>query len=161
MLEISLNHSDTMRSSVVVHEDELGSDCTSVGSDVDVQDLLTVAYAGHHASHPEVEVCSSTSVVTSPHHDGASTKAVMFGDVGILESLTTCSPYFSKSICKVKTVPSLIGEEYRIPIVVSEVAVILCPVQTRLFVKSGQGDVNACFPRPKTTLPKTITNCLR
>ena len=157
MLEISLNHSDTMRSSVVVHEDELGSDWTSVGSDVDVQDLLTVAYAGHPASHPEVEVCSSTSGDTSPHHDGASAKAVMFGDVGILESLTTCSSYFSKSICKVKTVQ----EEYRIPIVVSEVAVILCPVQTRLFVKSGQGDVNACFPRPKTTLPKTITNCLR
>ena len=59
------------------------------------------------------------------------------------------------------TVPCLIGEEYRIPIVISEVDVILCPVQTRLFVKSGQGNANSCFPRPRTTLPKTITNCLR
>ena len=32
-----------MRSSDVVHEDELGSDCTSVRSDVDVQGLIPVA----------------------------------------------------------------------------------------------------------------------
>ena len=37
---------------------------------------------------------------------------------------------------------------------------ILCPVQTRLFVKSGQGNANACSPRPKTALPKTVMNCL-
>ena len=132
MLEIILNHSGTMRSSVVVHEDELGSDYTIVGCDVDVHDLLPVAYAGHHASHPDVQVCSSHLCWYQPHHDGASTKVVMFGDAGILKPLTMSSPYFSTSICKVKTVPSVIGEEYRIPIVIREVAVILCPVQTRL-----------------------------
>ena len=95
----------TMRSSVVVHEDELGSDCTSVRGDVDVKDLIPVAYAGHHVSHHDVQVCSSTSADTSPHHDGASTIAVMFRDVGILKSLPTSSPHSRTSICKVKTVP--------------------------------------------------------
>ena len=68
---IVLSHPGTMRSSVVVHEDELGSDCTSERSDVDVQDIIPVAYASHHVSHRDVQVCSSTSADTSPHHDGA------------------------------------------------------------------------------------------
>ena len=38
---------------------------------------------------------------------------------------------------------------------------IMCPVETRLFVKSGQGNANAFSSRPKSTLPKTVTNCLR
>ena len=32
----------------------------------------------------------------------------------------------------------------------SPVDVMLCPVQTRLFMKSGQGNANASSPRPKT-----------
>ena len=87
--------------------------------------------------------------------------AVMFGDVGNLKSLPTSSPHWSTSICDVNTVILLIGEEYMIPIAISPVDVILCPVQTRLFVKSGQGNANACSPRPKTTLSKTVMNCLR
>ena len=39
--------------------------------------------------------------------------------------------------------------------------VIFCPVQTRLFVKSGQGNANAWSPRAKTTFPKTVKNCMR
>ena len=106
-------------------------------------------------------VCSSTSADTSPNHDGASSIAVMFRHIGIFKSLPTSSPHSSTSICKVKTVPLLIGEEYMIPIVISPVDVILCPVQTRLLVKTSQGNANAFFPRPKTTLPKTVMNCLR
>ena len=102
-----------------------------------VYHLIPVAYASHHASHHDVQVCSSTSADTSPHHDGSSTIEVMFGDVGILKLLPTSSSHSSASIRKVKTVPWLIGEEYRIPIVISQVDVILCPVQTRLLVKSG------------------------
>ena len=106
-------------------------------------------------------VCSSTSADTSPNHDGASSVAAMFRHIGILKSLPTSSPHSSTSICKVKTVPLLIGEEYMIPIIISPVDAKLCPVQTRLFVMSGQGNVNACSPRPKTTLSKTVMNCLR
>ena len=138
-----------------------GSDCTSARSNVNVQDIIPVAYTGHHAYHHDVWVCSSTSADTSPHLDRASAIAVMFRDIGILKSLPTSSPHSSTSICKVKTVHWLIGEEYRIPIVISPVDVIVCPVQTRLFVQSVQGNANACSPRPKTTLPKTVTNCLR
>ena len=101
-MSVVLNHPGTMRSSVVVHEDELGSDC--VRSDVDVQDLIPVAYTGCHTSHHDVQVCSSTSADTSPHHDGVSTIAVMFGDVGILKSLPTSSRHSRTSICEVKTV---------------------------------------------------------
>ena len=97
--------------------------------------------------HHDVQVCSSTSADTSPHHDGASTIAVMFRDVGILKSLPTSSPHSSTSICEVKTVQILIAEEYRIPIVISPVDVILCQVQTCLFVKSGQWNANVCSPR--------------
>ena len=43
LLEVLLNHPGTMRSSVVIHQDELGSDCTSIRSDADVQDLIPVA----------------------------------------------------------------------------------------------------------------------
>ena len=78
LLEVLFNHPGTMRSSVVVHGDEWGSDCTNVGlrSDVDVQYLTSVAYTGHHACRHGVWVCSSTSADTSPHHDGASAIAV-------------------------------------------------------------------------------------
>ena len=68
------------------------------------------------------------------------------------------SLHSNPSICKVKTVPLLIDEEYRIPIVTSPVDVISCPVQTRLFVKSDQGNANAFSP--KATLLKTVMNCL-
>ena len=87
--------------------------------------------------------------------------AVMFRHIGILKSLPTSSPQSNTSICKVKTVPLLIGEGYRIPILISPVDVISCPVQTRLFVKSGQRRANAFSPRPKATLLKTVMNCLR
>ena len=86
---------------------------------------------------------------------------VMFRHIGILKSLPTSSTHSNTSICKVKTVSLLIGEEYRIPIGICPVDVISCPVQTRLFVKSGQGSANAFFPRPKATLLKTVMNCLR
>ena len=69
--------------------------------------------------------------------------------------------FSSTTICKVKTVTLLIGEEYMILILISPVDVLVCPVQMRLFVKSGQGNANALCPRPKTTLPKTVMNCLR
>ena len=106
-------------------------------------------------------VCSSTSADISPNHDGASSIAVMFRHIGILKSLPTSSPQSSTSTCKVKTVPLLIGEEYRIPIVISPVDVISCPFQTHLFVKSGQGNANAFSSRPNTTRLKTVMNFLR
>ena len=117
-----------------------GSDCTSVRSDVDFQDIIPVAETGHHALHHDVWVRSFTSADISPNHDGASSIAVMFRHIGILKSLHMSSPHSNTSICKVKTVPLLIGEQYRIPIVISPVDVISCPVQRRLFVKSGQGN---------------------
>ena len=76
-------------------------------------------------------------------------------------SLPASSPQSNTSICKVKTVPLLISEEYRIPIVISPVDVISCPVQTHLFVKSDQGNANAFSPRPKATPLKTVMNFLR
>ena len=106
-------------------------------------------------------VCSSTSADISPNHDGASFIAVMFRHIGILKSLPTSSPQSNTSICKVKTVPLLIGEEYRISFVISPVDVISCPVQTHLFVKSGQGNANAFSPRPKATPLKTVMHFLR
>ena len=98
------------------------------------------------------DVAKSPPVACSKHARSGWDQVSMFGDVGILKSLPTSSPHSSTSICKVKTVHWLIGEEYRIPIVISPLDVILCPVQTRMFVKSGQGNANACSPRPKTTL---------
>ena len=160
LLKELLNHPGTMRSSVVVVEDELESDCTRIRCNVDVQDLIHVGYAGHQTSRHDVQVSYSASADTSPINDGASTIAVTFRDIGPLKSLPTSSPHLSTSICKVKT-SLFIGEEYRIPVVISPFDLILCPVQTRLFVKSGQGNANECSPRPKTTLPKTVTNCLR
>ena len=106
-------------------------------------------------------VCSPTSADISPNHDGASSIAVMFRHLGILKSLPTSFPQSNTSICKVKTVPLLIGEEYRIPIVISPVDVISCPVQTHLFVKSGQGNANAFSSRPKATPLKAVMNFLR
>ena len=44
LLEVVLNHPGTMRSSVVVHKDELKSDCTSGRSNVYVQDLIPVVH---------------------------------------------------------------------------------------------------------------------
>ena len=40
LLDVLINHPDTMRSSVVVHKDEQRSDCTSVLSDADVQYII-------------------------------------------------------------------------------------------------------------------------
>ena len=63
LLEVGLllNHHGTTRSSVVVHEDEPGSDYTSVWSGIDTQDIIHVAYTGHQASQHDVQDCSSTS----------------------------------------------------------------------------------------------------
>ena len=130
-------------------------------SDVDFQDIIPVAEIGQRALYHDVWVCSSTSADISPNHDGASSIAVMFRHIGIFKSLPTSSSQSNTSICKVKTVPLLIGEEYRIPIVISPVDVISCPVQTHLYVKLGQGNANAFSPRPTATPLKTAMNFLR
>ena len=66
MVSCWMYSSTTVRSGVGIHEDELGSDCTSVRCNVDVHDIIHVGYAGHQASRHDVHVSSSASADTSP-----------------------------------------------------------------------------------------------
>ena len=126
------------------------SDCTNAWSEIDVQDLIPVAYTGHHASHHNVRVCSAISVDASRQYDGASTLAVMFRDIGILKSHPTVSPHLSTLSCTVKTVPWIIDEEYMIPVVNSPFEVIL---GTTHFVESfTKGWRLACTTRNRSLL---------
>jgi hypothetical protein len=67
-----------------------------------------------------LKISSSIPANSTPDHDGIIILTVMFTDVGIMKMFTLSSPHSVPPICKVETIPGLIGEK-------KWNSIVLCP----------------------------------
>ena len=92
-----------MRSGVVVHEDEVGTDCTSVGSDDGVADFIPISHSCERSVLEDMQIYFVPHADAALDHDGTTAEAIVLGDVVVVEALVPPPPRSFLAVSHIET----------------------------------------------------------
>ena len=160
LFEILIGDAGSMCTRIVIHQNEIFTNSTCIWADVNIQDLVYVPESRQRAVVNDVEVRFPLITFSSPNHDWAPAKPIIFCHTNWSKTLIWHFPYPSTSIGKVHTKPGHVCKQDWGPVILGPSDMIPCPCLTHLHVISGQRNPDCRSSWPQASIMQPISDGL-
>lgn len=155
VVQVPVHNMCSVRSSIVIHENEIRTNSSCVRPDNWVKDLNPVPDRRQSTVPDHMEVCLSMDADSAPNHEGATSVTVVLGHVAVVESLIPGPPHPPSAICHVHAESGLICKQHRRPVTDGPRDMLSGPCSPALTMLPGQGDSDCRSSGPQTNFVKS------